>query len=347
MNDVTITDVADQSGVSLRTVSRVINGSSKVNADTRRKVEAVIESLGFRPSARARALATGRSFLIGLIHDDPNALVLDPVQRGLSEVCGARGFEVVVHPCSYGSDSLLDNVRGFINRSRVDGVVVLPPLAELKRLHQIIAETNTPSVGIASVPIVGADMLVSMERQAAQQLTRRLIALGHNKIAFISGPSRFVSAQQRREGFLDALTEAGLAPAVMCEGDYSFESGLACGEAILDRTDRATAVFASNDFMAAGVLKAMAARGLTSPGDLSVAGFDDSSIARMISPALTTINRPMRAMAETAAYRLLARIDDGGANILGRDVQPQEIALQVVERESTAQAREPGSASNF
>ncbi|WP_369059767.1 LacI family DNA-binding transcriptional regulator [Caulobacter sp. 73W] len=335
MNDVTITDVADQSGVSLRTVSRVINGSSKVNADTRRKVEAVIESLGFRPSARARALATGRSFLIGLIHDDPNALVLDPVQRGLSEVCGARGFEVVVHPCSYDADNLLDDVRGFINRSRVDGVVLLPPLAELTQLHQVIAETHTPSVAIASVPIKGADMLVSMERQAAQQLTRRLIALGHTRIAFISGPSRFISAQQRRQGFLDALAEAGLARSVMSEGDYSFESGLACGQAILDLPDLPTAVFASNDFMAAGVLKAMSARGLSSPRDLSVAGFDDSSIARMISPALTTINRPMRAMAQTAAERLLARIEGGEAK---SHPQPQEIALEVVERESTAAA---------
>lgn len=338
MNDVTITDVADQSGVSLRTVSRVINGSSKVNADTRRKVEAVIENLGFRPSARARALATGRSFLIGLIHDDPNALVLDPVQRGLSEVCGARGFEVVVHPCSYGSDKLLDDVRGFINRSRVDGVVLLPPLAELTQLHQVIAETHTPSVAIASVPIDGADMLVSMERQAAHELTRRLIALGHIRIAFISGPSRFISAQQRRQGFLDALAEAGLTPSIMSEGDYSFESGLTCGESILNLPQRPTAVFASNDFMAAGVLKALAGRGLSSPRDLSVAGFDDSSIARMISPALTTINRPMRSMAEMAAQRLLARIEAGPKGPKTTRAGTQEIALQVVERESTSKA---------
>jgi LacI family transcriptional regulator len=335
MNDVTITDVADRSGVSLRTVSRVINGSSKVNPETRRRVEAVIESLGFRPSARARALATGRSFLIGLIHDDPNALVLDPVQRGLTEVCGAQGFEVVVHPCNYGSELLLDEIRRFIQRSRVDGVVVLPPLAELSQLHQVIAETGTPSVSIASVPIEGADMLVSMERQAAQNLTRRLIALGHHRIGFISGPSRFISAQQRRLGFLDALGEAGLAPALMSEGDYSFESGLACGRALLDLSNPPSAVFASNDFMAAGVLKALSEKGLSSPADLSVAGFDDSSIARMISPALTTINRPMRTMAEAAAKRLLARI--GAEESAARDRRaPEEIALEIVERESTA-----------
>ncbi len=336
MNDVTITDVADQSGVSLRTVSRVINGSSKVNADTRRKVEAVIESLGFRPSARARALATGRSFLIGLIHDDPNALVLDPVQRGLSQVCGARGFEVVVHPCSYGSNQLLDDVRGFIKRSRVDGVVLLPPLAELTQLHQVIAETHTPSVAIASVSIDGADMLVSLERQAAHELTLRLVALGHTRIAFISGPSRFISAQQRRQGFLDALDEAGLAPSTLVEGDYSFESGLLCGETILNLPERPTAVFASNDFMAAGVMKALTGRGLSCPHDLSVAGFDDSSIARMISPALTTINRPMRTMAETAAQRLLERIEAGPQAAWSVRSRPLQIALQVVERESTA-----------
>ncbi|MDG2522111.1 LacI family DNA-binding transcriptional regulator [Caulobacter segnis] len=335
MNDVTITDVADRSGVSLRTVSRVINGSSKVNPETRRRVEAVIESLGFRPSARARALATGRSFLIGLIHDDPNAQVLDPVQRGLTEICGAMGFEVVVHPCCYGSEQLLDDVRSFIRRSRVDGVVVLPPLAELSQLHQVIAETATPSVSIASIPIAGADMLVSMERQAVQILTRRLIEMGHRRIGFISGPSRFISAQQRRLGFLDALAESGLSPTVMSEGDYSFESGIAFGRSLLDLPDPPTAVFASNDFMAAGVLKALSERGLSSPGHLSVAGFDDSSIAQMISPALTTINRPMRAMAQTAAKRLLARIgaEEGEPSI---QTAPDEITLELVERESTA-----------
>ncbi|WP_269714715.1 LacI family DNA-binding transcriptional regulator [Caulobacter sp. NIBR2454] len=334
MNDVTITDVADQSGVSLRTVSRVINGSTKVNAETRARIEAVIATLGFRPSARARALATGRSFLIGLIHDDPNALVLDPVQRGLTAVLGARGFEVVIHPCVYGSEGLMDDVRGFIQRSRVDGVVLLPPISELPQLNRVIAAEGVPSISIASVPIEGGTMLVSMEREATRLLTERLIDLGHRRIAFISGPSRFLSAQQRKAGFLDALAAANMKPSHMTEGDYSFESGLACGEAILSGTEPPTAVLASNDFMAAGVLKAAAALGLSVPTDLSVAGFDDSSIARMISPALTTINRPMRAMAETAARRLLARIDGQEDGLTHQEALP--IALSLIERESTA-----------
>jgi LacI family transcriptional regulator len=334
MNDVTINEVAARSGVSKRTISRVINGSPKVNAETRAHIESVIAMLGYRPSARARALATGRSFLVGLVHDAPKALAVDAVQRGLSPLLGARGFELVVHPCSPGDAGLLDNVRGFIDRSRVDGLVLLPPLSELADLHREIAATGTPAVSIASVQIEGAAMLVSMERDAARRLTENLIALGHRRIGFISGPLHFLSAQQRQLGFLEALQAHGLEPFAMAEGDYGFESGLRCGAELLGGTTLPTAIFASNDFMAAGVFKVAARHGLSVPHALSVVGFGDSIIAPMLTPTLTTVHRPMLEMAEMAGRRLLDLIE--GSRPFGE--RATMIELSLVERESTARA---------
>lgn len=334
MNDVTINEVAARSGVSKRTISRVINGSHKVSAETRSQVEAIIAELGYRPSSRARALATGRSFLIGLVHDDPKALAVDSVQKGLSAFFGERGYELVMHSCAFGSVALLDDVERFIQRSRVDGVVVLPPLSELDALHTRIAATGTPAVSIASVPIEGRSMLIAMEREAARQLTESLLALGHRHIAFISGPPSFASAQQRRRGFLDALGACGLEPAAVVEGDYSFESGLRCAEDLFSRAALPSAVFASNDFMAAGVLRVAAMRGVAVPGALSVAGFDDSVVARMLTPPLTTINRPMQSMAELAGRRLLDLIDGVDPRAQGAIAIP----LGLVERESTGRA---------
>ena len=331
MSEVTINEVAARSGVSKRTISRVINGSTLVNAETRSRVEAIIAALGYRPSARARALAAGRSFLIGLVHDDPKALAVDSVQKGLSAFLGERGFELVVHSSAHGSVSLVHDIRRFIQRSRIDGLVLLPPLSELDALHREIAASGTPCVSIASVAMEGQTMLVAMEREAARQLTESLIALGHRKIAFISGPTHFKSAQQRQLGFLDALAASGLQPFALVEGDYSFESGLSCADKLLNGDETPTAIFASNDFMAAGVLRAAAKRRLEVPQMLSVAGFDDSVVARMLTPSLTTINRPMQSMAELAGMRLMELINSTGALEQGAT----SIPLTLVEREST------------
>lgn len=281
----------------------------------------------------ARLRPAGLS-LIGLLHGDPKALAVDSVQKGLSAFLGDRDCELVVHPCAFGSPALLDNVRRFIQRSRVDGVVLLPPLSELPELHREIAQTGTPAVSISSVAFDGQAMLVTMEREASRQLTESLLALGHRKIAMISGPAHFQSAQRRQLGFLDALGASGLKPFAMLEGDYSFESGLRCAGDLLRSGDLPTAIVAANDFMAAGVLRAAALQGIVVPRMLSVAGFDDSVVARMLSPPLTTINRPMQSMAELAGQRLMQLIDGQGAAQVGSTHVP----LTLIERESTGPA---------
>lgn len=309
----TINDVASAAKVSIRTVSRVLNSSPKVNAETRTRIQAVIDQLGYSPSLRARALAVGRSSLIGMVHDDPNALVLDTVQRGIVDACVARGYELVVHPAVYNGDDPVDEIVRFVRRSRVDGLIVLPPVSELAAIPQALAQYRVPVIGLASVRIPSYPaMLVSNERRGAEAIADHFIALGHSRIALITGPRAFHSATEREQGFRSALRRGGvsLSAEYVREGDYGFNSGVAAGERFLALPDPPTAIFASNDIMAAGVLKAATRLGIAVPDSLSVAGFDGSFIARMVSPALTTVHRPLRAMARDATVLLVDMIEN-------------------------------------
>ncbi|MBB5698410.1 LacI family DNA-binding transcriptional regulator [Sphingomonas yantingensis] len=308
----TIHDVAARAGVSIRTVSRVLNRSTKVNSETRARIDAAIAALGFSPSLRARALATGRSFLIGLVHDDPNALVLDAVQRGIVAAASARGYEMVVHPA--GGDAAVEDIAAFARRTRVDGLIVLPPVCEAAGLAESL---SIPTIAFAAARIAGyATMLVSDEREAAGEVARHLLSLGHRRIGFVSGPPGLLSASERRAGFAEALAAAGapLDPALVVVGDYRFAGGVAAGEALLAGNDRPTAIFASNDVMAAGVLKVAARMNIAVPADLSVAGFDGSALATMLTPALTTVARPLGDMAARAAERLIDAIEGEAAD---------------------------------
>ncbi|HET9511591.1 MAG TPA: LacI family DNA-binding transcriptional regulator [Sphingomonas sp.] len=303
----TIRDVAVSAGVSIRTVSRVLNRSPKVNAETRERVEMAIAHLGFRRSARARGLATGRSYLIALLHNDRNALVLDTLQRGIVEAASARGYELVVHPAPADDGRVVEDILDFAARSRVDGLVVMAPVSGIAGVPEELAAAGIPAVAMAAVDIAGfSDMLVSDERGAAATVARYLDGLGHRVVGLVNGPLDAQSAQERREGFLDAV---GAMQVVEVPGDYGFDAGYAAGERLLANEPRPTAIFAVNDVMAAGVLKAAAARDIHVPAALSVVGFDGSILARMLTPALTTVHRPLADMAKAATTRLLDIID--------------------------------------
>jgi LacI family transcriptional regulator len=307
---VTIHDVAAQAGVSIRTVSRVLNRSPKVNAETREQIERAIAGLGFKPSARARGLATGRSYLIGVVHNDRNALVLDAVQRGIVAEASARGYELVVHPTPTGAQASVEDVLDFARRSRVDGVVVLPPVSGVPGMAAALRDAGVLAVAMSSVPIAEFPAsLISPERAAAAMVARYLIDLGHRRIGLINGPLDVHSAVERRAGFREAVADAGLDPVQEAEGAYDFETGHEAALALLERTPRPTAIFAANDIMAAALLKAAVGKGIAVPGQLSVVGFDGSLIAQMLTPALTTVARPLGAMAGRATARLLDLIE--------------------------------------
>lgn len=304
----TINDVARLSGVSKKTVSRIINRSPLVKKDTREKVEKVIAELGYVPNPQARALALRRNFLIGLLHDNPNAQMVLNFQQGVLEVLKDTEFALVVRPVERKSPRLLADVRHFLEQQRPFGMLILPPLSENDALAELCVELGCEYVRMGSADLDDAAHLVeSNDRQAVGEAVDLLVAEGHRDIAFIAGPDGFRSAFERREGFCEAMARHGLEIREdrMEEGMYTFESGLVAGGNLLDRQPRPTAIFASNDEMAAGALHAARRRDLVVPDDLSIIGFDDTAIAAHIWPPMTTVRWPINAMARAAATKLV------------------------------------------
>jgi LacI family transcriptional regulator len=327
----TINDIARLAGVSKKTVSRVINASPFVRADTRERIEAVIAELGYAPDPQARGLAYGRAFLIGLVYDNPNPQYVVNMQLGLLDAMRGSGFELVVHPCDRASPTFLADLRGFVERQRLFGVVLTPSVSEDERAAALMKEIGCAYVRVASVSLDQPEHLIeTRDRLGGREAAAHLAELGHTRIAFVSGPPSFRSSHERRSGFEEALAERGLtlAKAYAVEGAYTYESGIEAGRALMAMSPRPTAVFAGNDEMAAGVLQAARQAGVRVPDELSVVGFDDFQIASRLWPTLTTIRTPTREIGRLAAERLMGRDDEG------RDPKSRLPALVV--RESTA-----------
>jgi LacI family transcriptional regulator len=311
----TINDVARIAGVSKKTVSRVINRSALLNDDTRDKVLQVIRELGYVPNPQARALALRRNFLVGLIHDNPNAQMVLNVQQGILEALQGTEFELVVRPVDRRSSAMLDDVRDFLQRQRLFGVVLLPPISENDALARLCNELGVRYTRMGSAELDDPEhMVASNDRVAVREAAEYLIEQGHRLIGLIQGPDGFRSAAERRLGFEDALASAGitLPRSLIAEGNYTFESGISAANRLLDLSPRPTAIFASNDEMAAGVVHAARHRGISVPEDLSVVGFDDTAIAAHIWPPLTTVRWPIISMARSAATKIVGDIVNPG-----------------------------------
>ncbi len=313
----TINDVARLAGVSKKTVSRVINRSPLLNNDTRERVLSVIKDLGYIPNPQARALALRRNFLIGLVHDNPNAQTVLNVQQGILEALRDTEFELVVRPVDRGSPDMLTDLRHFLERQRLFGVLLMPPISENDSLARLCDEIGCRYVRMGSAQLDDPEHTVaSNDREAVREATEYLIKAGHRRIGLVQGPHGFRSALERRLGFEDALAGAGIAlpRSLIADGNYTFDSGTHAGGRLLDLLPRPTAIFASNDEMAAGVLHTARQRGLDVPADLSIIGFDDNPIAAHIWPPMTTVRWPMATMARSAALKLVGdTIEPGSA----------------------------------
>lgn len=304
----TINDVAELAGVSKKTVSRVINRSPLLNDATREKVEAVIAQLGYVPNPQARALALRRNFLIGLIHDNPNAQTVLTVQQGMLEAIRDTEFALVVRPINRRSPTLLADIRHFIEQQRLFGVFILPPISENEELSALCRDLGCNYVRMGSARLDDeAHLVESNDRQAVAAAVSHLIAQGHRRIGFVAGPQGFRSAYEREQGYRDALSAHGIAtdPALMTGGNYTFETGLEAGRVLFAAEARPSAIFSSNDEMAAGIVHAAHEAGLDVPGDVSLVGFDDTPIAAHMWPPLTTVRWPIKAMAHSAALKLI------------------------------------------
>ncbi len=331
----TINDVARLAGVSKKTVSRVINNSPFVRGETRAKVEAVIAESGFSPDPQARGLAFRRSFLVGMIYDNPSPNYVVNMQQGVLDAVRGSGLELVVHPCNRGADAFLADVQGFVVRQKLFGVVMPPSVSEDERVVAMLREADCPYVRIASVSLdEPARMVVTNDSRGAAEAARYLAQLGHTRVAFISGPDTFRSSHERGRGFAEGLGEHGvtLDPAYVRRGAYTFESGAEAAKDLLAMSKPPTAIFAGNDEMAIGVMKAARDAGLDVPFDLSIVGFDDLPMASRVWPNLTTVRLPIRDMGRMAAEKLTARsrgLDPAALN------QPEVIPSLVV-RDSCA-----------
>ena len=311
----TINDVARIAGVSKKTVSRVINRSALLSEDTRTKVQAVIADLGYVPNPQARALALRRNFLLGLLHDNPNAQTVLNFQEGVLDAIRDTEFALVVRPVDRHSPAMKDDIRRFLEQQRLYGVLILPPISEDDALAELCLEMGCGYVRMGSAMLDEEEHIVaSNDRETVAQAVDHLVELGHRKIALIEGPEGFRSAFERREGFLSAMQAHGLVvpPEWHVQGTYRFDSGMAAANQLLATAERPTAIFASNDEMAAGAFHAARQRELKVPDDLSIIGFDDSPIAAHIWPPMTTIRWPVREMGRAAALKLIAP-DDAAA----------------------------------
>lgn len=222
----TINDVARIAGVSKKTVSRVINRSPLLNEATREKVEAVIAELGYVPNPQARALALRRNFLIGLIHDNPNAQMVLGVQEGILSAIRDTEFALVVRPVNRRSPDMLDDVRAFLEQQRLFGVMLLPPISENDALADLCEDLGVTYVRMGSVRLDDDEhMVASNDREAVARAVAYLVDHGHRRIGFVAGPDGFRSAAERASGYVDALETAGIKQdaTIMAEGNYTFE----------------------------------------------------------------------------------------------------------------------------
>ncbi|HVY86508.1 MAG TPA: LacI family DNA-binding transcriptional regulator [Caulobacterales bacterium] len=319
----TINDVARLAGVSKKTVSRVINQSPFVKEETRQRIHELMRELSYEPDPQARGLAFRRSFLIGLIYDNPNAQFVVNAQQGVLDGVRGSGFEVVVHPCNRQSKTFLADVAGFVQRQKLFGVVVLPPISEDNKLKALLEEKGCRYVRIASAPVdAPPHLMMSNDREACAEAAVHLARLGHKRIALIAGPPGFRSRKERRDGFVEGLRAQGLdLPSdLIIDGAYTYESGMAAAKILLTRKPRPTAIFASNDEMAAGVYRIAQDMNIGIPDDLSVVGFDDMPISSRLQPPLTTVHWPLVDMGRAAAAKLVrslgeARPEDGVSSV--------------------------------
>ena len=300
---VTIKHVAERAGVSAKTVSRVINGEAHVRPDKREAVMRVVRELDYRPNAFARSLSSSRSYLLGLLIDDPASGYAADVQLGALMRCRDKSYHMLIEPIERRDRDWAAALAGTLAMLRLDGAMLTPPLCDDGAVLKVIEDAGLPYVRIAPGGDEDRSGFVRMDdAAAAAEMTRHLIALGHRRIGFIAGDPAHNASAKRYAGFRDAMAEAGLAvdPALVMEGDFSVRSGLALGEALLGRADRPSAVFASNDDMALGVLMIAAKLRLEVPADVAIAGFDDAPTSRAAWPPITTIVQPKAAMAAAA-----------------------------------------------
>ncbi|MDI1296941.1 MAG: LacI family DNA-binding transcriptional regulator [bacterium] len=303
-----INDVAALAQVSIKTVSRVVNQEPNVSPELRDRVSAAIRQLGYRPNQSARRLAGGRSYMIAYLYNNPAPGYTGGIQSGAANRCRDLGYHLVVEPISATGEERFEVLDRLVAALRPDGIFLVPPLSDDQPLLDRLAEHKLPCARIAGSIVAESFNLLTPERAAGRMVVDHLVGLGHCRIGVIAPPASHRAALRRVEGFKDGLLTAGIAvdDDLFVEGRFDFASGIAAGESLLALPQPPTAIFATNDDMALGLLTHAHTIGLRVPEDLSVVGFDDTAASLTSWPPLTTVRQPLEDMGRAVVDALVS-----------------------------------------
>jgi LacI family transcriptional regulator len=342
---VTIRHVAADAGVSLQTVSRVINREPNVRAEMMERVQASIAKLGYVPSIAAQRMGGSRSYLIVALNDRERTIAdwrnrqgtdwVDQMLLGGMLKCAEHGYRLMFELVDTHSDHIERELTATIAALQPDGVILTPPHSENPLITGLLAAQGISFARIGSVQPGPGFALTMGDEGAARLATEHLIALGHERIGFIAGSPEYGLSQWRIDGWCAAMAAAGLSTeGLLQDGDFSYAAGRRATEALLALDARATAVIASSDQMALAALELARGRGLDVPGDLSLVSFDDTPIARFSHPPLTAVVQPIAAVTARAVELIIAQRS-------GRAVpdEPVVVPASLTVRGSTARLR--------
>lgn len=334
---ITMRDVAKLARVSTKTVSRVVNRESAVREETRDRVLQAIEQLDYRPELSARGTGDAKAYSIGLIYDNPNPYYVIAMQEGTLAACLDLGYGLQIYPFHSKPPGVADALQNLVLRARLAGLVLAPPMSERTALLDKLAAYDIPLVRVISAAESPRDKFPCIfvnDRGAAYAITEHLIQLGHSRIGFLWGRKEFASSTERYKGYELALRDYGinLARELVVQGDYTFDDGFRGAHRLLKLAKPPTAIFGSNDEIAAGALAAARASGVDVPYGLSIAGFEDSPFSRHSWPSLTTSRQRTDLIAEHATRLLIAKIR-------GNEVENEGFNPELVVRNSTAPPR--------
>jgi LacI family transcriptional regulator len=331
----TIKDVAAIAGVSFTTVSHVVNNSRPVSADVRAKVERAIHELNYVPSAVARSLKARATATIGLVVPNSTNPYFAELSRGVEDGCARAGYCVFF--CNSDDDPMKQrNYLRTLQEKRIDGLVVASA-GDDAVLAQTLVDAREPLVIVdRNIEGLNADLVQIDHEKGAYLATRHLLQLGHVRIGCITASVSTAVSAMRVHGFIRAMAERGIeiVPEAIVESEFSGLGGHRAATQLFD-TMQPTAIFACNDMMGIGALRAAAERGMSVPRDCSIIGFDDIELGRFTYPSLSTVGRSVRALGEAAAQTLIERIT-GGTEAARAPARRRVLAPRLILRESTA-----------
>ena len=333
---VTIREIADRAGVSIATVSRVLNGRSDVSDETRELVSRIIRDNGYTANRSARGLSAGRTGLVGVLVPLVYPAYFSAILAGAAEALGEQDLRVVLSPTGHEHDrevTLLDRLM----HGLTDGALIVLPEESSEELERLLDHGYRFVVVDPLMPLDERIPSVSAAHTSgAHHAMGHLLGLGHRRIAAITGPRGWVATEDRRRGYHSALAAAGILPRPELEADSDFEigGGVEAAAYLLDLPEPPTAIFAFNDNLAIGAIQAARSRGVRVPEDLSVVGFDDIEHATIVTPTLTTVRQPLAERGRTAVSLLMRLLEGHSFETLR-----VELATRLVVRESTAPPR--------